>query len=43
MNILVESLKRLYINYRITEESVVELFNKETITENEMNYILGKE
>ena len=43
MNILVESLKRLYSNYRITEESVVELFNKGTITENDKNYILGKE
>ena len=43
MNILVESLKRLYSNYRITEESVVELFNKGTITESDKNYILGKE
>lgn len=43
MNILVESLRRLYSNYRITEESVIELFNKGTITENEMKYILGKE
>lgn len=43
MNILVESLKRLYSNYRITEESVIELFNKGTINEEDMNYILGKE
>ena len=42
-SILVESLKRLYSNYRITEESVIELFNKGTITETDMKYILGKE
>ena len=43
MNILVESLKRLYSNYRITEESVIELFNKGKINENDKNDILGKE
>ena len=43
MSILVESLKRLYLNYRITEESVNEMFNKGTITEEDMKYILGKE
>ena len=44
MNILVESLKRLYVNYRITKESVIELYNKEKITEEEKIYILtGKE
>ena len=44
MNILVESLKRLYANYRITKESVIELYNKEKITEEEKIYILtGKE
>ena len=42
-SILVESLKRLYSNYRITEESVNEMFNKGTITEAEVKYILGKE
>lgn len=43
MNILVEPLRRLYLSNRITEDSVVELFNKGTITEEEMKYILGKE
>lgn len=43
MSILVESLRRLYSNYRITKESVIELFEKGTITEADKNYILGKE
>ena len=44
MSIFVESLKRLYVNYRITKESVIELYNKEKITEEEKIYILtGKE
>lgn len=44
MNILVESLKRLYSQYRITKESVNELFEKGTITEEDKIYILtGKE
>ena len=44
MSILVESLKRLYLNYRITKESVVELCEKGTITEDDKVYILtGKE
>lgn len=42
-SILVESLKRLYLTYRITEESVIELFNKGSITDEDMKYILGKE
>lgn len=44
MSILVESLKRLYLNYRITKESVIELCEKGTITEDNKVYILtGKE
>lgn len=44
MSILVESLKRLYLNYRITKESVIELCEKGTITEDDKVYILtGKE
>lgn len=44
MSILVESLKRLYSNYRITKESVIELCNKGTISEEDKLYILtGKE
>ena len=40
MSIFVESLKRLYANYRITKESVIELFEKQKITEEEKIYIL---
>ena len=40
MRIFVESLKRLYANYRITKESVIELFEKQKITEEEKIYIL---
>lgn len=43
MNILVEPLRRLYLNKRITEESVIELYNKGTITEEDKEYILRKE
>lgn len=44
MNILVESLKRLYLDYRITKESVIELYEKGKITEEDKVYILtGKE
>lgn len=43
MNILVEPLRRLYLNKRLQEESVIELFNKGTITKEDMKYILGKE
>lgn len=42
-SVLVESLKRLYLNYKVTEEPVIELYKKGTITEKDMNYILGKE
>ena len=40
MSIFVESLKRLYANYRITKESVIELFEKQKITEEEKIYVL---
>lgn len=44
MTIFVESLKRLYSNYRITKESVEELYEKGKITEEDKLYILtGKE
>lgn len=43
MNILVEPLRRLYLNKRIIEESVIELYNKGTITEEDKEYILRKE
>ena len=44
MTILVESLKRLYSDYRITKESVEELYSKGKITEEDKRYILtGKE
>lgn len=44
MSIFVESLRRLYTDYRITKESVVELYNKGKITEEDKLYILtGKE
>ena len=44
MSIFVESVKRLYSNYRITKESVIELYDKGKITEEEKIYILtGKE
>ena len=44
MTILVESLKRLYSDYRITKDSVEELYSKGKITEEDKRYILtGKE
>lgn len=44
MNVFVESLKRLYSNYMITKESVIELYEKGKITEEDKLYILtGKE
>ena len=44
MSIFVESIKRLYANYRITKESVIELYDKGTISEEDKLYILtGKE
>ena len=44
MSIFVESVKRLYANYRITKESVIELYDKGKITQEDKIYILtGKE
>ena len=43
MNLLVESLKRLYDSKQITEEKINELYQKGTINERDKNYILGKE
>lgn len=40
MNQFVESMKRLYVNEKLTEEKVIELFKNGKITENEKLYIL---
>lgn len=42
MNQFVESIKRLYVNDRITELKVVELYESKKITEEEKKYILSK-
>ena len=42
MNQFVESMKRLYVNGKITEFKIVELFESKNISEEEKNYILGK-
>lgn len=41
MRQFVESIKRLYVNEKLTEEKVIELFESGKITENEKNYVLG--
>lgn len=41
MRPLVESLKRLYGAQRIAEKKIVELYKEQTITEEEMKYILN--
>lgn len=43
MNEFVESLKRLYKKNKITKSKVIDLCEDKTITEEEKNYILGKE
>ena len=43
MNQLIESLKRLYENNKITENKVTEMCKKGTISETDKKYILGKE
>ena len=43
MKQLVESLKRLYISCMIQEEKIVELYQNNMISENEMNFILDNE
>lgn len=42
MNQFVESMKRLYVNGKIMESKIVELFESKKISEEEKNYILGK-
>ena len=41
--LLVESIKRLYKDNKISEEKLNELVGKGTISEKEKRYILGKE
>lgn len=41
MNTLIDSLKRLYSNGKITTEKLNELLEKGTITKNEYMYILN--
>lgn len=43
MKPLVESLKRLYPSEIVTEQKIIELYEKGTINENEKDYILRKE
>lgn len=40
MRQFVESIKRLYVNERLTEEKIIELYKNGKITENEKCYIL---
>ena len=40
MRQFVESIKRLYVSEKLTEEKVIELFKSGKIAENEKNYIL---
>ena len=42
MNQFVESMKRLYVNGKVTELKVVELFESGKISKEERLYILGK-
>ena len=42
MRILVESLKRLYINNKITENKILEIYFNDKITHEEKEYILNK-
>lgn len=41
MNVLIDSIKRLYKNGQITTEKINELLEKGTITQNEYMYILN--
>lgn len=43
MNILIESLKRLYKDGKIDEEKIRQLLNKGTINKEQQEYILWKE
>lgn len=40
MNIFIESLRRLYQSGKLEKEKVVELLNRNKITEEERDYIL---
>ena len=41
MRQLIESLKRLYDNQKINKEKIIDIYKKNTITEEEMKYILN--
>lgn len=43
MNILVESLKRLYENKKISEEKVLEIYKNGKLAIKDVNYILDKQ
>lgn len=43
MKIIVESLKRLYISGKITEDKIINMCLKGTLNQNEKEYILKKE
>lgn len=43
MRIVIESLRRLYISNKVTEDKIIDMFLKGIITENEKTYILRKE
>lgn len=43
MRILVESLKRLYENGRVTKAQLQKRVEKKTLTIDEFNYIVGEE
>lgn len=41
MNQFVESMKRLYMNGKVNEKKIVELFESKKITKEEIEYILA--
>ena len=43
MNQFIESLKRLYESGKITEDKIIDMCNKGTISNEDKKYILGKE
>ena len=43
MNILVESLKRLYKNDKISEEKIIEMYKTGKLSIKNVNYILDKQ
>ena len=42
MREFVESLRRLYLNQRITKEQITYLLDSKRIAEDEMHYVLGE-